>query len=307
MFEILFLGTGASAPSRDRGLPSAAVRKGRDIVLLDCGEGTQRQIMISPFSFMKVKAILITHLHGDHVLGIPGLILTMGLSGRKEKLLVVGPEGTASLLENILSVCGDELTFELLILEAKGGEKYDLGDMYAEAFPTEHGVPSIGFAVSEKDTPKVDASKAEAAGLSHEEIGHVLSGKTVRGITADEICAGYSEGLRIVYSGDTSPCESLKKAAKNADVLIHEATFASDQEKAALLHNHTTASQAASVAKECGVGALILTHISNRYKDRTPVLEEAAAVFPKTYVAADFSCFRVTKSDFRLISEDRPE
>ncbi len=306
MFEILFLGTGASAPSRDYGLPSAAVRRGRDIILLDCGEGTQRQIMISPFSFMKIKAILITHLHGDHVLGLPGLLLTMGLSGRKEKLLVVGPEGICSLLGSVLSVCGDELPYDLQISEAGGGETYDLGEISVEAFPTEHGVPSVGFTIIEKDTPKVDVSKAEAAGLSSEEIGRVLSGKTVRGITADEICDTPAKGLKIVYSGDTAPCEPLRRAAKDADVLIHEATFASDQEEAASAHSHTTASQAASVAKECNVRALILTHISNRYKDRTPVMEEATAIFPDSHIAQDFSYFRVTPSDFRSISADLP-
>ena len=262
--------------------------------------------MISPFSFMKIKAILISHLHGDHVLGLPGLLLTMGLSGREEKLLVVGPEGIGSLLGAILSVCGDELPYDLQISEAGGGETYDLGEIFVEVFPTEHGIPSVGFAISEKDTPKVDASKVEAAGLSSEEIGKVLSGKPVRGITADEICGAPAKGLKIVYSGDTAPCESLKKAARNADVLIHEATFMSDQEEAASVHGHTTASQAASVAKECNVRALILTHVSNRYKDRTPVIEEAAAIFRNSHIAQDFSHFKVTPSDFRSVSADRP-
>ncbi|MDD2410460.1 MAG: ribonuclease Z [Candidatus Methanomethylophilaceae archaeon] len=301
MTEIFFLGTGASVPSRERGLPAMAVRFGRDIVLFDCGEGTQRQFMVSPLSFMKVKAVFVTHLHGDHFLGLPGLLLTMGLSGRSEPLRIVGPQGTRCLLENILGACGDSLPFDLAVTESAGGESFSFSGFCVTAFPTRHGVPSVGFLFSEDDRTGIDAAKAAEKGVSPADIRLIKGGGVVDGISSEDISSGTVKGIRIVYTGDTLPCDEVRSAAMGADVLVHEATFGSDETESAGKHNHATSVQAAEVAKECGVRMLVLNHVSNRYKDRSPLLEEAAAIFPDTMVAEDFLHLVVTRKDIRSV------
>ena len=301
MTEIIFLGTGASVPSRERGLPAMAVRHGREVVLFDCGEGTQRQLMVSPLSFMKVKAVFVTHLHGDHFLGLPGLLLTMGLSGRTEPLRIVGPTGIESLLRSILGACGDSLPFELAITESAGGESFRFSGFCVTAFPTRHGVPSVGFAFSEDDRIGIDAGKAAEKGIAPADIRLIKEGKVVDGISSEDISSGTVKGIRIIYTGDTLPCEEVRYASMGADVLVHEATFGSDETESAGKHNHTTSVQAAEIARECGVRALVLNHVSNRYKDRSSILEEAVAIFPDTVVAEDMMHLVVTRKEIRSV------
>jgi len=301
MLEILFLGTGASIPSRDRGLPAMAVRSGRDIVLMDCGEGTQRQVMLSPFSFMKIKAVCITHLHGDHFLGLPGLLLTMGLSGRKDPIIIAGPEGISEILHAIIGTCGDDLSFDINIMEVSGDESFKVNDLQISVFKTDHTVPSVGFSLSEKDTIRIDARKAAERMISPEDISRIKEGIVVEGVSADDITACIVKGLKVVYTGDTKPCDGVRDAAVGADVLVHEATFGSTEIEMAIGHCHTTSVQAAEIAKECGVRMLILTHLSNRYKDRDPLLKEAVDLFPDTIIAEDFTHISVTQKDIRSI------
>ena len=144
MFEILFLGTGASVPSKDRSLPCVAVRQGRSISLFDCGEGSQRQLMISPFSFMKIDRIFITHLHGDHILGLPGLLQTMGMSGRRDPVSVYGPTGLLKALKSMLDACEGELEYELRIEEVEGDEEFSFDSFDVTVFRTVHNTPSVG-------------------------------------------------------------------------------------------------------------------------------------------------------------------
>lgn len=301
MMEILFLGTGASVPSRGRGLPAMAVRNGRDIVLFDCGEGTQRQFMLSPLSFMKIKAIFLTHLHGDHFLGLPGLLLTMGLSGRSERLRIAGPEGITELLGGILGGCGDSLPYDLLITELSGGETFRVSDCSVTAFPTEHGVPSFGFVFSEDDRVGIDAVKAAEEGVAPACIKLIKDGGTVDGVSPEDISSGTVRGMRIVYTGDTRPCEALRSASIDADVLVHEATFGSDKADLAEKHHHATSVQAALTAKECGVRLLVLNHVSGRYKDSSQLVKEASEIFPDTVMAEDFMHITVTGSRIRLV------
>ncbi len=301
MLEILFLGTGASIPSRDSGLPAMAVRSGRDIVLMDCGEGTQRQIMLSPFSFMKIKVICITHLHGDHFLGLPGLLLTMGLSGRKEPVIIAGPQGIEDILRIILGTCGDDLPFEINIMEVSGDESFKVNDLNISVFRTDHTVPSVGFSLSEKDSIRIDARKVAEKGISPENITRIKEGAVIDGVTAKDITFRIVKGLKMVYTGDTKPCDQVRDAAMGADVLVHEATFGSAETKMATGHGHTTSVQAAEVAKKCGVRMLILTHISNRYKDRDILLKEAVELFPDTILAEDFKHISVTHKDIKSV------
>ena len=301
MLEVLFLGTGAGAPSRQSGLSSVAIRKGRDICLFDCGEGTQRQLMISPFSFMKIKAVMISHLHGDHFLGLPGLLLTMGISGRTEPITVVGPAGIESVLVPIIEACGDELPYELTVTEAGDGSVFDMGNMTVSVFETVHTVTSVGYVLSEKDRYRADPSKISELNVKSKDVEKILKGETINGITAEDISSGTVKGLKAVYSGDTKPCESLIKASKDADILIHEATFGSGLEDSAEEHGHSTAEQAAEIAKKCNVRCLCLTHISNRYRDRSVLKEEAANIFPDALVAEDMMQLNVTRKEIRSV------
>lgn len=301
MLEILFLGTGASIPSRGRGLPAMAIRSGGDIVLMDCGEGTQRQLMISPFSFMKIKAICITHLHGDHVLGLPGLLLTMGLSGRKESITIAGPEGIKEIIFTILGTCGDDLPFEVTMMEVSGDESFEVNNLNISVFRTDHTIRSVGFSLSEKDTIRIDARKAADKKVGPEEISRIKKGVVIDGVSAKDIIACVVKGLKVVYTGDTKICDEIYAASIDADVLVHEATFSSTEAKMAMDHGHTTSIQAAEIAKKCNVRMLILTHISNRYKDRDPLLKEALELFSNTLVAEDFMHLSVTHKVIKLI------
>lgn len=307
MSDILFLGTGASVPSRDRGLPCIAIRCGPDVVLFDCGEGSQRQLMVSPFSFMKIKGIFITHMHGDHFLGLPGLLQTLGLSGRKQPLTVCGPRGFKRGLEAFLSACEGEISYPLEISDMDAGDRVAFGGFSVSAFSTEHKVPSLGYVFAEDDRRgRFDKGKALALGLEPgPDFSELQNGSTVKGITPEMVMGPCRPGCRIAYSGDTVPCGALLEASRDADVLIHESTFSGSESALAKEHWHSTSVQAAEAARDAGCRHLILTHISNRYDDRTRILEEARAVFPDTDAAKDMSMFEVTPNGITSASEDR--
>lgn len=312
MTDILFLGTGASIPSKMRALPAIAVRHGSDMVLFDCGEGVQRQFMLSPFSFMKVTSIFITHLHGDHLLGLPGLLQTMGMSGRSRELLIAGPVGVTKSVENLLAACDRsytshdpdpkrDLEYPLKVIEMDDGDVLRFKGYSVEAFRTEHGVRSIGFKFIEDDLPgKFDKEKAISMGLRPgKDFADIQNGMTVNGIDPGEIIGKPRPGKTIVYSGDTVPCDGLSKAAVNADVLIHEATYVSRDGKLAKENKHSTAAEAAALARDANAKALILTHMSNRYDDLGVVLDDAKRIFENTVLAYDMLLLTITSKGIR--------
>ncbi|MDR3074632.1 MAG: ribonuclease Z [Candidatus Methanoplasma sp.] len=303
MLDILFLGTGASIPSRDRGMPSVAVRCGTEIVLFDCGEGTQRQMMTSPFSFMKVKGIFITHLHGDHFLGLPGLIQTMGLSGRKDDLVVCGPEGLSQGINAFLSVCEGEMGFTLKTIDMISGDRLEFDRFSVTAFTTEHTVPSLGYKLTENDYKgRFDRKKAAALGLRPgPDFARLHNGDAVGDVTPDMIVGPPRPGCSVVYSGDTVPCRELSDAATGADVLIHESTFSGKESKLAPEHKHSTSVQAAETARECGCRILFMVHISNRYEDRYALEKEAKNIFADSFAPRDMDLYTVSRESFRLI------
>jgi ribonuclease Z len=298
MLDILFLGTGASIPSRERAMPCVAVRCGTEIVLFDCGEGTQRQMMISPFSFMKVKGIFVTHMHGDHFLGLPGLLQTMGLSGRKDKLLVCGPEGMKEALNAILSACEGDIGYEIDMIDPDQKESIDFDGFTVSAFRTDHSVRSFGYKLTEKDAKgRFNKDKAIKLGLRPgPDFSRLLEGETVGGVTPDMVIGPSRPGCSLVYSGDTAPCGGLSDAAEGADVLIHESTFSGKESKLAADHKHSTSVQAAETAKECRCRALFLIHISNRYDDKSIIEKEAKAVFDSSIVPSDMDIYKISKN-----------
>ena len=302
MFEILFLGTGASVPSRDRSLPCIAVRQGRSISLFDCGEGSQRQLMISPFSFMKVDRIFITHLHGDHILGLPGLLQTMGMSGRKNPVSVYGPKGLEKALTGMLEACEGELEYDLEINELEGGESFDFSAFSVTVFRTEHNTPSVGFLYREHDRPGTfNKDKAEKLGLiPGEDFSRLQAGETVKGVRPEQVIGPVRGGCSMVYTGDTVPCEEVVTASKDVDVLIHEATYIEEDAGLAKEHSHSTAKNAADIAARCNVRTLALIHISNRYGDTESSLAEAKTVFENTVAPADFQMLTVMNGGIKL-------
>ena len=295
MVDILFAGTGASVPSRERSLPCVAVRMNKDIILFDCGEGSQRQLMISPFSFMKVKAIFVSHLHGDHFLGIPGLLQTMSMSGRKDDVLLVGPEGFKDVIGHLIEACGGDIAYNIDIVEASDGDKFVFKEFIVSVFEVMHNIPSLGFAFEENERPgKFNRSEAISLGLRPgPDFSKLQKGETVNGVRPEDIIGPARRGRRVVYSGDTVRCGRIAEAAKDADVLIHESTYISKDSGLAKEHMHSTSADAANTAKEANVSVLFITHMSNRYDDLTEMENECRSVFQNTVLAKDMLMFTV--------------
>ncbi len=301
MLELLFLGTGASVPSRDKATSCIAVRNGSDIILMDCGEGSQRQIMISPFSFMKIRAILITHLHGDHVFGLPGLLQTMSLSGRTDPLTVYGPKGIKECVDAFMTVTEGETVYPLTVEEVAGGESFQVNDMTVEVYPTEHNITSVGYVIREKDHPgKLDKAKALSLGIEEgPEMSRIKRGETIRGVTPEMVVGPATKGASVSYTGDTKRSTGIIEASKDVTVIIHESTYMESESALADEHSHSTALQAAETAKEADCSCLILTHISNRYHDLQTVVDEARTVFENTFAAEDMKMFEVFPDSVR--------
>ena len=302
MLELLFLGTGASVPSRDKATSCIAVRNGSDIVLMDCGEGSQRQIMISPFSFMKIRAILITHLHGDHVFGLPGLLQTMSLTGRKEPVTIYGPPGIRDCIDAFMTVTQGETIYPMEIVEVSGGESFAVRDMTVSVYRTEHNMASVGYRIDEKDRPgKLDREKALSLGVKDgPDMSRLKNGETVNGVRPEQVLGPTIKGSSISYTGDTVKAESVAEGSKSVSVLIHESTYMSSDSELAKEHFHSTALQAAETAKECGASCLILTHVSQRYNDLNDVVAEARTVFENTLAAEDMQLYEVRGENVSL-------
>jgi ribonuclease Z len=295
MVDVLFVGTGACVPSRERSLPCIAVKVKREVILFDCGEGSQRQLMVSPFSFMKIKAVFISHLHGDHFLGLPGLLQTMSMSGRKDHIMLVGPVGFKDSIGSVLKACGDDIRYGMDIIDASDGDMFVFKEFIVRAFSVDHTEHALGFAFEENERiGKFNRQKAESMGLRPgPDFTKLQNGETVNGVRPCDVIGPARRGRRIVYSGDTMICDRVTEMAKNAEVLIHEATYLSKDSNLAEEHMHSTAADAASVARDANVSILFVTHMSNRYDDLSLIEGECREIFPNTMVARDFMLFTV--------------
>ena len=293
--SIVFLGTGGSWPSIQRNVSATAIKRGREIILIDCGEGTQRQLQKSSLSYMQISKICITHFHGDHILGLPGLIQTLQLNDRKQPLHIYGPTGIDVLMEQIVHLGYFAARFPIYTHELKNGDFEEYDEYQISTVSVQHNVPALAYIFEEHQRPgKFKKAKALQLGVPEGPLFSALQkGKTItlkngKKITPAMVLGPSRPGRKLVFSGDTKPLKKMRKAASNADVLIHEATFKNDLEKTAHEYGHSTAKEAAELAKEAHVGCLFLNHISPRYLDATPLEEEAQAVFPQSFVAHDF-------------------
>jgi ribonuclease Z len=285
--SILFAGTAASVPTARRGLPALLLRRGGDRTLFDCGEGTQRQLMQS-VGLTELTEIFITHFHADHWLGLPGLLKTFDLRGRERPLEVHGPRGLRELVTLALRAAG-RVSFELHLIELEAGEVLVRDGYRIAPFPVQHRGPAFGYALFEDERPGAfDPAVAVRLGLTPgPEFGRLQRGETVNGVIPDQVLGPPRSGRKIVISGDTVPCDSLRVAAHRADLLIHEATFAEEDRDRAAETGHSTAAQAAALALEAEVGLLALTHLSSRHPAAV-LRDEARAIFPETVLPRDF-------------------
>lgn len=292
--QLLFLGTGGSWPCKEFNVPAIAIKNGHEIILFECGEGTQRQFMHSKFSFMQISKIFITHYHGDHFLGLSGLIQSMNLNDRTADLDIYGPVGTIKIVSTLLSLGYFSAGFKIRLHELKDSEKVEFDTYYVQAFSVDHGIPAFGFVLEEHTRPgKFNLKKAKALGIPKGPLYRKIqkgNSITVAGkkITPDMVLGPPRRGRKIVYSGDTKPCEAVVKYSKNADVLIHDGCLDSSLEAKAAAYGHSTAYQAGEIAKAAKVKVLFLIHHSPRYKDLTILEDEAKKVFRMSFAATDF-------------------
>jgi ribonuclease Z len=285
--SVFFAGTGGSVPSARRGLPATLIKRGGDRILFDCGEGTQRQLVMS-VGLSELTDVFITHFHADHWLGLPGMLKTFDLRDRERPLTVHGPPGLAELLRTLSGVYG-RLSYPLRIAELEPGETVERDEYIVSAFAVRHRSPAYGYALIEDQRPgRFDEARALELGLEPgPDFGRVQRGETVGGVAPEQVVGEPRLGRKIVISGDTAPCDSLVSAAYEADVLVCEATFVDEDLARAQQTGHSTARQAAEVAEEARVRALALVHVSTRYPVAA-VRDEARAVFPGALVPRDF-------------------
>jgi ribonuclease Z len=290
--SVFFAGTAGSVPTPRRGLPAILVRRGADRILFDCGEGTQRQL-VSSVGLSDLTEIYITHFHADHWLGLPGMLKTFDLRGRDKPLTVHGPPGLGGLLALGMRIAG-RVGYELNVEEVSAGDVLVRDGYRIAPVEVSHRGPALAYVLYEDERPGVfDPEAAVRLGLEPgPEFGQVQRGETIRGVSPDQVLGPARPGRKFVYSGDTRPCEALRIAAHGADVLVHEATFAEEERDRAADNGHSTAVQAATIAREAEVGLLALTHISMRH----PVgllRDEARAVFPATVIPRDFDTIEI--------------
>ncbi len=294
--RVIFLGTAGSIPTPKRSLPAIAIQRKDELLIFDCGEGIQRQMIQAGVGLHRKTKVFVTHMHGDHVLGLPGLLQTMSLLDRERKLEIYGPPGIEAFVNAIQQTVQFNLTFPLEILEGKDAnivceeKEYEVCAVWAD-----HVVPSLAYALTEKHRPgKFNPEKAKALGipegslwskLQHGSVVKLLNGRVVK---SEEVVGPPRPGRKVVYSGDTRPTENVAELARNADLLIHDGTLDDELTDKAYEDGHSTASQAAEIANKAKVKWLILTHISARYKNADVLVEQARKIFPKTDIAEDF-------------------
>ncbi len=290
------MGTAASVPTSERSLPAVLIQRGNEQLLFDCGEGVQRQIIKAKTGLHKKMKVFISHMHGDHVLGLPGLLQTMALMDRQRKVEVYAPEGIRQFLEGSREVLQFALTFPVEIHEIHAAGIVCSEEEYVvEAAWANHVVPSLSYAFVEKPRAgKFYPDKAKAYGVPEGELwsklqhGEQVTLPSGTVVAPEEVSGRLRRGRKIVYSGDTKPFEGFARFAAGADLVIHEATLDDALAEKAAVDGHSTSSQAAEAAAKAEAKKLVLTHISARYADASVLLMQAQKIFRETVVAEDF-------------------
>lgn len=290
--NLIFIGTGGSAPTARRGLPATLIRRGGEHILVDCGEGTQRQLMKST-GLVEIDLILVTHLHADHWLGLPGMLKTFDLREREAPLTIAGPVGIVNAIEGMWDL-GGGVSYEVDLVELKPNDKLEYDGWAVHAIDADHRCRALSYALIEDDRPgRFDAALAKELGIDDpRNFGRLQRGETVDGVKPSDVMGEARRGRKIVLSGDTRPTDELVLAAYEADLLIHEATFMDEMHDRATKTGHSTTIQAAEVALDAKVKMLAMVHLSSRHKPSEAVAE-AREVFDQAILPRDFDLVRV--------------
>jgi ribonuclease Z len=287
---VIFLGTAGSTPTKERNLPCVALEYDGNTFLFDCGEGTQRQLMVHSVNPHKIKAIFITHMHGDHVIGVAGLVRTLALNKRSEKLEIYVPEGEQSKLKPLIELDKAIRGYEISIIPVKSGSILKGKGFTINAFKLNHSIPTYGYAFIENDKHHFIKEKCVKLGIKGtmysklQKAGKIKIGK--KNVLLKDVTT-LENGRKIVYVADTRPTQNTITISKNATLLIHEATYTSEFIELAKQRFHSTSMESAKIAKTAKVKNLIIFHMSARYKDESLILKEAKKVFSNTKVAYD--------------------
>jgi ribonuclease Z len=305
--QITFLGTSSGVPTRSRNVSSIAMRlpQRAEVWLFDCGEGTQHQLLRSDVKSSQISKIFITHMHGDHIFGLMGLLASCGLAGDVKHVDIYGPQGLGDYLNACQRYSEMRLSYPIKVHTVKPGLIFADDEFEVTCALLKHRVPAHGYRVTEKDRPgKFDIEKAKSLGIppgptyAQLKRGEVVTLADGRRINGQEFCGPPQIGRKMVYCTDTVYCDNAVTLSKDADVLIHEATFAHQDAEMAIQRLHSTSTMAAQVALNAGVKNLIMTHFSPRYAPTNAVklddlLTEARMIFANTHLAYDFMTFEV--------------
>lgn len=303
--ELYFLGTGSGVPSKERNVSSVALmllQEANSVWLFDCGEATQHQILNTSIKPRKINKIFITHMHGDHIFGLPGLISSRSFQGGEEELTIYGPRGIKEYVETSLTLSGSHLSYPLSYVEIEEGKIYEGEQFLVHCKKLEHGVTSYGFRIEEKNKPgELQVDQLKSFGINPGPIyrqikeNEVVTLEDGRQLYRKDFIGPDKIGRRIAILGDTRATHRNQEFVNGVDVLVHEATF--DKEKVALAEDyfHSTTEQAATLAKLANVKQLVMTHISSRYQSEEIdiLLQEAREIFPETYIARDYYQFQI--------------
>jgi len=291
--KVTFLGTGGSVPTKKRNLPSLAVRTDGGLVMFDCGEGTQKQFLIAKLGFNREMRVLISHMHADHILGIPGILHSMSFMGRTRDLEIYGPPGICEFVKCTTETVKFRPMFPIRTLEVHAGTIARTDSYAIKAAWADHSVPCLAYSLTQNEKPgRFHPAKARELGVPKGPLWKTLQmGNPVkvgrRRIDASRVVDPPRKGLKITYGVDTRPCERVIELASGSDLLIHDGMFSSDASERAREYGHSTVVEAAKIAKRSHSRNLALTHFSAIYADTSQLLAEAKAIFPKTIVAED--------------------
>lgn len=307
--DITFLGTSSGVPTRSRNVSAIALRlpQRAEVWLLDCGEGTQHQFLRSDLKPSQISRIFVTHMHGDHIFGLMGLLASCGLAGQPQSIDLYGPPELRDYLKACERYSQTRFSYPVRVRAVEPGVVFEDDEYQVTCAPLKHKIPAFGYRIAEKDRPgRFDPDKARALGIPPGPIyGQLKAGKTVelpdgRIARGADLCDPPEPGRKIAYCTDTIYCDGAVELARDADVLIHEATFSHQDADMAFQRLHSTSTMAAQVALGAGVKTLLMTHFSPRYAPGNSVqlddlLAEARAIFPETYMAKDFWTYSVPR------------
>ena len=280
MVTVTLLGTAATMPLPDRALTTALLSWGGHSLLFDCGEGTQAAAMKAGVSLSKLEAICLTHYHGDHIFGLPGLLQTIACQGRTAPLLLTGPKGLEQFWA-VMRLLAGPLPYQIVLADAKEQPLWFEGGAELSAIPTRHRVPSQGYQFHLPRAGRFDPEKARALGVPIRDWKRLQQGETVNGVAPEQVCGPARRGIKVVFSGDTAPCPALEEAARDADLLICDATYDQDElAPEAARYGHSTFRQSAELAARAGVRRLWLAHYSPRIKEPEASLPLVQSICP---------------------------